>query len=75
MNIKLCNDKVLEIKLGDNKFKFISDMVEYPRAAISVSKNCPDEVIEKIGLWLKKGYIFPVAYIKENEYIWETLKE
>jgi hypothetical protein len=73
--IKLCNDKVLEIKLGDDKFKFSSDMVEYPRAAISVSKNCPDEVIEKIGLWLNKGYIFPVAYVKESDYIWEQLKK
>jgi hypothetical protein len=75
LNFSVNNEKVLEIKQGDKGFKFFSGMVEYPRAAISVSKNCPDEVLEKMGLWARKGYIFPVAYIKESEYVWGKLKE
>jgi DNA-binding transcriptional regulator LsrR (DeoR family) len=54
--------KVLEIKQGDKGFKFISGYVEYPRAAILVTDECP----ARVRLDLQQY---------ESEYVWEKLKE
>ena len=50
-------------------------MVEFPRAAISVSNDCPDDVRLKMQMWIGNGWITPVAYVRESEYIWEKLQE
>jgi hypothetical protein len=67
--------KVLEIKQGDKGFKFISGYVEYPRAAILVTDECPARVRLDLQQYVSNGWITPVAYVKEDEYMWEKLKE
>ena len=68
-------NKVLEIKQGDKGFKFISGYVEYPRAAILVTDECPARVRLDLQQYVSNGWITPVAYVKEDEYMWEKLKE
>lgn len=75
MNLSANNEKVLEIKQGDKGFKFVSGLVEYPRAAILVEDNCPYDVKLKLQQYVSNGWITPVAYVRENEYVWEKLKE
>lgn len=58
---------------GDPGFKFTSDMVEYPRAAIVITEDCPNHVKTNIWLYQRQGYLKPVAYVPTKEYIWETL--
>lgn len=58
---------------GDQGFKFDSDMVEYPRAAIVITEDCPDNLKAQIWIYQRKGYIKPVAYVPTKEYIWDTL--
>jgi hypothetical protein len=67
--------KVLEIKQGDKGFKFISGYVEYPRAAILVTDECPARVRLELQQWVSNGWIAPIAYVREDEYMWEKLKE
>jgi len=69
------NTKVLEIKQGDKGFKFMSGYIEYPRAAILVEDNCPYDVRLQVQQYVSNGWIAPVAYVRENEYVWEKLKE
>jgi hypothetical protein len=69
------NEKVLEIKQGDKGFKFISGLVEYPRAAILVTDECPARVRLELQQWVSNGWIAPIAYVREDEYMWEKLKE
>lgn len=68
-------NKVLEIKQGDKGFKFVSGLVEYPRAAIKVSNDCPHDVQLQLQVYVGNGWILPVAYVRESEYVWEKLKE
>ena len=75
MNLLVNDEKVLEIKQGDKGFKFISGYVEYPRAAILVDDSCPARVRLELQQWVGNGWIMPVAYIKEKDFIWEKLQE
>jgi hypothetical protein len=68
-------NKVLEIKQGDKGFKFASGYVEYPRAAILVEDSCPYDVRLQVQQYVSNGWITPVAYVRESEYVWEKLKE
>ena len=75
MNLSVNNEKVLEIKQGDKGFKFVSGYVEYPRAAILVDDSCPASARLELQQWVSNGWILPVAYIRESEYVWEKLLE
>jgi len=71
------NAKLSEAKMlcpGDDGFKFMKDMVEYPRAAIVIAENCPDNYRHIVYTCQAKGWIKPVAYVPTNEYIWEELQ-
>ena len=71
------NVKPNEIKTlfpGDPGFKFTKDMVEYPRAAIVITEDCPDNLKSQIWIYQRKGYIKPVAYVPTKELIWEELQ-
>lgn len=59
---------------GEKGFKFTSDMVEYPRAAIVVTEDCPDDIKKYIYIYQKKGYIKPIAYVPTKELVWEELQ-
>ncbi len=71
------NVKPNEVKTvfpGDASFKFTKDMVEYPRAAIFIAEDCPDNLKYQILIYQRKGYIKPVAYVPTKELIWEELQ-
>jgi hypothetical protein len=44
------------------------------RAAIEISVNCPREYRAIIQKCIDTGWIQPVAYVKDNEYMWEKLQ-
>jgi len=46
-----------------------------PRAAIEVSMDCPKDYLCIIQTCMEKGWLQPVAYVKEEEYTWERLKK
>lgn len=59
----------------DKGFKFMNDLVEYPRAAIAVTPECPERYRDMIYTCQAKGWITPIAYVPTKEFIWEKLKE
>jgi len=62
-----------KIKQGQKDF-FMTDGIQMvPRACVEISKKCPDRYIDVIRKCLEKGWLVPVAYMKESEYIWEKL--
>lgn len=67
--------EVKTILPGDTGFKFTSNMVEYPRAAIVITDECPENLRAQIWIYQRKGYIKPVAYVPTKEFVWEKLKE
>ena len=50
-------------------------IVMSPRAAFEISNDCPRQYKLMIMEAIKNGWIQPVAYMKESEYVWEKLKE
>ena len=59
---------------GDKGFKFTKNMIEYPRAAILVTEDCPSDIKTKIWLYQRQGYIRPVAHVPTKELVWEELQ-
>jgi hypothetical protein len=62
-----------KIKQGDDNF-FMTDGIQMvARAGIEISQRCPDSYQSMIQECINHGWIKPVAYMKESEYIWEKL--
>jgi hypothetical protein len=45
----------------------------FPRAAIEISNKCPGQYKLMITEAVKNGWVQPVAYIRDSEYVWEKL--
>jgi hypothetical protein len=44
-----------------------------PRAAFNIAKECPREYLMILQTCMEKGWLKPVAHIKESNYVWEKL--
>lgn len=74
MYIDTIASEVKQLFPGDEGYKFTKGMVEYPRAAIVIMENCPDNYRHIIHTCQAKGWIKPVAYVPTKEFIWEELQ-
>jgi hypothetical protein len=62
-----------EIKQGDSDFTMTDGIKLVPRAGFEISKNCPREYKLILVECINNGWLKPVSYIRESEYIWEKL--
>jgi hypothetical protein len=46
-----------------------------PRAGFEISNKCPRQYKLMIIEAIKNGWLQPIAYMKESEYVWEQLGE
>ena len=44
-----------------------------PRAEIMVLKECPTNMVDMINYAIAKGYIQPVANVRDEDLVWEKL--
>jgi len=65
---------VMKLCEGEKVFAISDSMVTYPRASIEFSADCPAEYIQMIQRARMKGWLKLVAYVKEEEYIWNRLQ-
>ena len=63
------------IRKDDPDFIIINGIVMAPRAGFEISNDCPRQYKLMIMEALKNGWLQPVAYMKESEYVWEQLGE
>ena len=68
-------DKIKTIKAGDNDWYMKDGLMVTPRAGFEINQNCPAEYRTIINQCLQSGWLKPVAYMRESEYIWEKLGE
>jgi hypothetical protein len=68
-------DEVLTLLPEDKNFKFSHKFVQFPRAAIMISEDCPENYKSIIYTCQAKGWLQPIAYVPTKEFIWEKLKE
>ena len=69
-------DKTIKtIRQSDPDFMLNNGIQIVPRSAIEFSELCPTSLILQVQNAIGKGWIKPLAYIKESEYTWEKLGE
>ncbi len=64
-----------KIKRGEADFLMTDGIKLVPRATIEISQRCPDNYKSLINECVEHGWLRPVAYMKESEYVWEKLGE
>jgi hypothetical protein len=69
-------DKTIKtIRKDDPDFIINNGIVMAPRAGFEISNDCPKQYISMITEAIKNGWLKPIAYMKESEYVWEQLGE
>jgi hypothetical protein len=63
------------IRKDDPDFTIINGIVMAPRAGFEISNDCPRQYKLMIMEAIKNGWLQPIAYMKESEYVWEQLGE
>ncbi len=75
INISRSTTQVRKITTKDDDFCIISGYAYWPRAGIEVTGKCPADYRAMIKLAISKGWIEPVAHVRESEYMWEKLND
>lgn len=60
---------------GEAEFAIQDGMITWPRASLEFSADCPEEYIQMIQRARVKGWVELVAYVTEDEYLWNQLKQ
>lgn len=70
------SDKTIKtIRKGDIDFYIDNGIAIAPRAGFEISNDCPRQYKSMIMESYKNGWLKPIAYMKESEYVWERLAE
>ena len=62
-----------KIKQGDTDFMMTDGFKIIPRASFEIGEGCPQYFKTIIAKAYSDGWLIPVAYMKESEYVWEKL--
>ena len=65
--------KFKEIQQSDPDFTMTDGMKLVPRAAFKISQRCPHNYASLSAERINHGWLKPVAYVKESDYVWEKL--
>lgn len=66
---------IKRIKQGEANFHFCHDGITLtPRASLEISPVCPAHMRSMIERAILDGYLRPVAYVREDEFMWEQLQ-
>ena len=63
------------VRQGDPDFVIINGNIMAARAGFEISNNCPRQYKSMIMEAIKNGWLKPIAYMKESEFVWEKLGE
>ena len=67
--------KIKTVKPGDSNWYITGEITITPRAGFEISMHCPNSYREVIEQCVNNGWLKPVAYMKDSEYMWETLQK
>lgn len=66
---------IKQVKTGDNLWLIVHGNSIAPRAGFLINKECPYNYAQVITECINRGWLEPVAYMRDDEYMWEELKE
>ena len=67
--------KIKTIKQNEQMFYIRGDITMSPRAGFEISQSCPREYRLILADCIDRGWIKPVAYMRDDEYLLEALKQ
>lgn len=67
--------KIKTVKSDDRLWNITDGLMIAPRAGFEISQSCPREYRMILDECIARGWIKPVAYMRDDEYMWEELKE
>lgn len=74
VTVTITTVNVKKLTRGDSDFMFSHDGITLtPRASVEFSSMCPSSLIIQVQDAIAKGYIKPIAYMTDREYVWEKL--
>jgi predicted metal-binding protein len=65
--------KVKTIRSGEDGFWITDGMINYPRAMLHVTPECPHQIAEAIAKASQNGWLKSVAHVYGKELTWEKL--
>ena len=74
MNFTLPDSVIRTIRKDDPNFHITNGITMAPRAGFEISNKCPREYLMILQTCMEKGWLKPIAYMKESEYVWEKLQ-
>jgi hypothetical protein len=69
------NKTIKTIRQSDLDFYIDNGITISPRAGLEIGQKCPREYKMIISECINNGWLKPIAYMKESEYVWEKLGE
>lgn len=69
------NNKIKQIRPGDSLWHIKQGLYLTPRAGFEIVKECPNTYREVITECVSRGWLVPIAHMRDDEYIWEELKK
>ena len=60
---------------GQVDFHIIDGIKMVPRAEIVVLEQCPSNMVDMLNYAIAKGWIQPVANVRDEELVWEKLTQ
>ena len=68
--------KIKVLKRGDRGFTICTDGISIaPRAGFQINNQCPREYKLVLQECINNGWIEPVAYVTESEFVWSELQK
>ena len=74
MKFKHIESKIQTVKQGDPRWLLEDGLVIYPRAAIYIDKNCPDDYKSIVEKCVIRGWVRPIAHVYSKELTWDALR-
>lgn len=67
--------EIKTLRQGDPGFMLTDGMIQYPRAMLHISPECPVEIRAQIIWAANNGYLKCVAHVQGKELTWQNLTE
>ena len=75
-NVPEPTNKIKTLKPGDRGYTICVDGFSIaPRAGFQINQQCPKEYKLILQECINNGWIQPVAYVTESEFIWSELQK
>jgi hypothetical protein len=65
--------EIKEVRQGDPNFTLTDGFVNYPRAMLHITPECPPTLRDEIMWAANNGYLKCVAYVQGKELTWQEL--